>query len=54
MEQANIAHLLLVHLGVQESTVSWQLVQTEVERENICLSKGALVPAEARAGCLFA
>jgi hypothetical protein len=52
MEQANIVRLLLVRLGVQESIVSWQLVPKEVERENICSLKGALVPAEGREDCL--
>lgn len=54
MERANIAHLLLAHLGVQESTASLQLVPTEVERENICLSQEVLGLAEAQEGCLFA
>lgn len=54
MERANIARLLLVRLGAQGSILSWQLVPKEVEPENICSSKEALVPAEAREDYLFA
>jgi len=52
--RASIAGSPLVHLGVQESTVSWQLVPTEAERESICSWKEALALAEEQEDCLFA
>lgn len=52
--RASIAGSPLVHLGVQESTVNWQLVPTEAEQESICSWKEALALAEEREDCLFA
>jgi hypothetical protein len=36
MEQASIAGLPLVRLGVRENIVSWQRVPMEAALENIC------------------
>jgi len=53
MEQASIAGLPLVRLGVRENIVSWERVPMEAALENICSLKGAAVPAEGREDCLF-